>query len=291
MSKTEVARQCLATKKQGKKLNIAKKIISMTRAKLSHVLNTQNSVTPPPTPQRFDFVGIPHHIPEKKKNFFEEIFNNFFTKPTKRKWSFSFIGICLLILFTNRKCYEILTEVLVLPSISTIYRLSNDKIPLQGELITNISNLERLCSDYRKKLQISNYSVINGFLAVDALSLDPFIEINMDGKIDGITNSIFINEELKLKIKDNIKEQENLIKTLRNITINSAFVYQFQPVDPRYSPFVVHIMSSNSSKATQKQVDLLYYISLILKEYKFKVIGYASDGDSAYNILANQYMD
>ncbi len=76
-----------------------------------------------------------------------------------------------------------------------------------------------------------------------------------------------------------------MIKRLKNITINSAFVYQFQPINSYYRCFTVYVQSATSGKATQKQVETLYTISKKLKQMNFSVYSFASNGDTMYHKL------
>lgn len=76
-----------------------------------------------------------------------------------------------------------------------------------------------------------------------------------------------------------------MIKRLKNITINSAFVYQFQPINSYYRCFTVYVQSATSGKAIQKQVETLYTISKKLKQMNFSVFSFASDGDPMYHKL------
>lgn len=74
-----------------------------------------------------------------------------------------------------------------------------------------------------------------------------------------------------------------------NVSINSAFVYQVQPIDPSYPCFIIYIQASANGKATVREVGTLTEIQKSLHGAGIQIIGFAFDGDNAYNLLHEQY--
>lgn len=145
-------------------------------------------------------------------------------------------------------------------------------------LIKIVLNTEKV-TKLAKKIKIP------GVLSVDAISFDPYIKIDKNGSVRGVIGHIQIDQNELKKIKTIIKEQEKLIKKLKNITTNSTFVYQFQPVSSEYKCFTVFVQSSASGKAKSMQIETLKKLSKILNEQNFSVFSFASDGDPTYHPL------
>lgn len=129
--------------------------------------------------------------------------------------------------------------------------------------------MNEICENYREENEINNSIKIPGVLAVDALSLDPYIKIDNMGNISGIIGKLILSSEDLLKVKKVVNEQEELVKKLKNITINSAFLYQFKPINSYYKCFTVYVQAVTSGKASQKQIDTLFTISKKLSENNF----------------------
>ena len=89
-------------------------------------------------------------------------------------------------------------------------------------------------------------------------------------------------------LKSMLSDQEMFIKKLKNKTINSAFVYYYQPLDPMYKCFVVLILGASSGKASSIQADMLKKIAVILKAHNFSTMIFAADGDTGYNRYVHQ---
>ncbi|KAK8888888.1 hypothetical protein M9Y10_033628 [Tritrichomonas musculus] len=180
--------------------------------------------------------------------------------------------------------YIYLSNSLLLPHYNALTTYMKQQTKLNPEKIS-LDNLNEICENYREENEINNSIKIQGVLAVDALSLDPYIKIDNMGNISGIIGKLILSSEDLLKVKKVVNEQEELVKKLKNITINSAFLYQFQPINSYYKCFTVYVQAVTSGKASQKQIDTLFTISKKLSENNFSVFSFASDGDPSYHKL------
>lgn len=181
-------------------------------------------------------------------------------------------------------CYIYLSNSLLLPHYNALTTYMKQQTKLNPEKIS-LDNLNEICENYREENEINNSIKIPGVLAVDALSLDPYIKIDNMGNISGIIGKLILSSEDLLKVKKVVNEQEELVKKLKNITINRAFLYQFQTINSYYKCFTVYVQAATSGKASQKQIDTLFTISKKLSENNFSVFSFASDGDPSYHKL------
>ena len=68
-------------------------------------------------------------------------------------------------------------------------------------------------------------------------------------------------------------------------------MFQVQPYDITYKPFVVHVLPSPNGKANEKIIDILHYIRDEVKKRNVNIRSFAFDGDSAYKNLHKMYYE
>ena len=266
------------------------------RLRLAKAQKSRSPTPIPPTPKRElqkkntsnFFTGTPRFITENSKAFAKDINDNAKVYKNHRKWSKISLRICALIFLISFTAYKSLKKIIILPSINTLYNFMDTYESYDVETITVFDKISQTLKDYRKVNEINDNDEIVGILSVDAVSLTPHIKIDGNGKIFGLTEEIAINQSELPKLKMLIGEQETLIKKLKSSTINSAYVYYYQPLSPIYRCFTVFIQPSSSGKACKKQVDLLYKLKEILQKEKFLVISFAADGDTGYSKLVSK---
>ena len=209
---------------------------------------------------------------------------NIHIQKNHRRWSKTTLSIFAVLFLTSFAAFIRLGKSLCIPSKNTMYRFVNSFKALDIERITEVSKVKELLIAYKRENNIDDNVFIPGVLSVDAVSLTPHITIDNNGKIKGIkknTDFDISNEDIA-SLKDLIKEQEKLIEKLKKETINNAFVYYFQPLDPTYRCFPVYIMGESSGKAGKKQSEMLEILSGELKKYNFVSLFFAADGDTGY---------
>ena len=154
--------------------------------------------------------------------------------------------------------------------------------------ITQLDQLETTIINYKRTNQIDADINIPCILAVNAVSLNSHITFDDNKKVHGLTHDIQLDKEEFERLNLVFKNDEYLIKKLKNQTVSRAFVYYFKPINPLYKCFTVFIKGSNSGKAKIEEIDLFYRIQDTISKFNFNVISYASDGDSTYKILAQK---
>ena len=271
-------------KKALKTIITQKKLLKMQQGKIEKLISSSRENSP--TPQNI-YQGFPHYITDKSKTIGNEIFINQYRNPNARRWSKISISFFIGLLIISPSTLLYLYRCSLSPSKSTLYEHIYKNFDFKSENLINISQINKICKQYRFDNEIAESVEIFGVLAVDAISLTPHIKVGEDGAIYGLIHSINISKEKIDIVKFEIEKQEKLIAFLKNETINNAFVFQFQPLNPNYQCFVVHIQSSNTGKANYIQIDLLEKIATKLKFENFTVISYATDGDSGYKSLVN----
>lgn len=198
--------------------------------------------------------------------------------------------IFTLLFLTSPAAFKLINSSMITPSESNIKRiLANQSLP-KIDMIVNISKIDDIILDFKLRNNINNDEIINGVLAVDALSLTPVLKIKNDGSIEGLINSSHLNKSELDHIKNIIQYQQDLIRTLKKKIITDAFVYQFQPIDPKYKTCVLHVLGANNGKASNLQVKLLNNISKILNDNNLSVSSFSSDGDNGYRELTSEML-
>lgn len=132
-----------------------------------------------------------------------------------RKWSPTTMKIFTLLFITSPAAFKLINSSMITPSESNIKRiLANQSLP-KIDMIVNISKIDDIILDFKLRNNINNDEIINGVLAVDALSLTPVLKIKNDGSIEGLINSSHLNKSELEHIKSIIQYQQDLIKTLK----------------------------------------------------------------------------
>ena len=232
-------------------------------------------------------------IIENTRVVINDMQKNIHVHKNHRKWSFTTMSIFAVLFLSGFMAYKHLNKSICTPSLYSMYCFLDSYKTLDVEKLTDINRVANLMHDYRKTNNIRNNTIIPGVLAVDAVSLTPHITIDDNGNIKGIKDYIDVdlNSDDLERIKQTVKEQENLIRRLRNATINCAFVYYFQPLDPMYKCFPVFILGESSAKASTKQANMLETLACLLKENNFSTLIFAADGDNGYYKYVQQTID
>ena len=68
-------------------------------------------------------------------------------------------------------------------------------------------------------------------------------------------------------------------------------MFQVQPLDVRYRPFIVHVLPAASGKSNERVVELLHEIRGIVKKRNINIKSFAVNGDNAYRNLHLMYYE
>ena len=118
-------------------------------------------------------------------------------------------------------------------------------------------------------------------LDVDVLYFTPNVRINELGEIDCIdpnTDFFVGKKEFRMFTKDP-KVLEKFL-TLNVYKFRSGFVFQVQPYNILFKPFVIHVLPSMSGKSRVDVVVILHKVRKIRKCRNINVKSFAFDGDT-----------
>ena len=205
------------------------------------------------------------------------------------------INLALQIRSISQKAYDILHNNLFFPNKSYIMVKFHESISDLPEKITNTENVGEIINIWKQKFNIPKSQVIKACLAVDALYFKPDIKITMDNLIFGMItdndSKVFLPKDSIQYFTNKPSSFEKFLALNWNKIIKAGFVFQIQPYDFKYKPFVVHIFPSTNGKASCIIVDLLFQIRELAKNRRIRIKSFAFDGDNAYHQLHLKYFN
>jgi hypothetical protein len=77
----------------------------------------------------------------------------------------------------------------------------------------------------------------------------------------------------------------DFLKTHWDRVLHAAFVFQVQPLDPGFRPFVICVEPAVSGKARKEHMQILQELKLICGLERITIGGFATNGDSGYDPL------
>ena len=134
------------------------------------------------------FTGTPHRIPPNTGHFLDQISFNIGRHMNHRRWSILMLSISAFILFSSYSAFNYLRGNVLLPSRSTIYRFLNKFDKFGVDSITSIEKVYSTIHQYKKTNDISNEIIIPAILAVDAVSLHPYVTIENKNEVKGLVS-------------------------------------------------------------------------------------------------------
>ena len=231
---------------------------------------------------------------ETRQEILTNMIWNFFVEPKQRRYSVKMMRFAILIAGISFTCYTMLRKFLILPDYSTVFRHSSQDLDANVQRLTKIDGLKSYIPHLVEKVQeqCSDCVRYGGFLAVDAISLQPHIDVTKDGFIEGVLdNDHNLSSDELSEIRSSYLKYEQFVKQLENKTITDSFVYNYQPLVAGVKPIPLFLDPSTQGKATSREIDRLAELSNILEEAGLPVKGLAFDGDSTYSKLHRQFFD
>lgn len=121
--------------------------------------------------------------------------------PKTRLYSHEIIMFACGLLAIGLSAYLYVQHFLPLPHIRTVYRHQSEYLTIKPNMLTNISNIDEILSQYKDLIKETTNKTDNYFvIAVDALSTSPFVNINKDKNITGLLpNDITLEESFLLE--------------------------------------------------------------------------------------------
>ena len=193
------------------------------------------------------------------------------------------INLALQIKLVSSKAYEILANNLPFPSSSYIDERFRDSISDIPQKITDLKGINDIINMWKEKLHKSKSLLINACLSVDALYFKPEFKIKIDDWVSSFSTSNEKDICLPKKFFNNFSKSPSSFQTFLDLNwskiIKASFVFQIQPYDLRYKPFVVFIRPSPNGKVSAEIVDLLYKIRKIANNMRILIKSFVFDGD------------
>ena len=191
------------------------------------------------------------------------------------------------------KAYKVLEERLHFPSERQVIYQKDKILGNFPKDLTDITSLEKISNIYRDKNEIPRSQGLDACLAVDAICFTPDVKITEDSQIYGIEfkqrEKKFIPENIYKLFTKNPKELENYITLNYEKLTKAAFVFQVQPYNVAFKPFVIHVYPSPNGKSSEEIVELLHNIRNELRKKHIYIRSFAFDGDNSYLELHRQY--
>ena len=210
------------------------------------------------------------------------------------QYSAELLSLAIELKTISPKAYKVLTQRLPFPKSSKVEQTMNEIVEDIPQQLQNLEQIDSIVDLYKDKhhIQISNKNKLQCCLAVDALYFTPEVKFKEDGEIEGIQFSE-VNYSISKKalscFTKNPREIDNFLTLNGDNLIRAGFVFQIQPYDIRFPPFVVHILPSVNGKANDQIVNILHQIRQKLKKRNIVIKSYAFDGDNAYHELHRIY--
>ena len=193
------------------------------------------------------------------------------------------------------KAYAILASNMRFPTLSRVDMKFKAAIADIPQKLTDTECIGELVNMWKEKHGISKSENIDACLAVDALYFKPDFKISENDCISGAA----FNEDIKGSLPEgSFSHFDNSPSALQAFLelnwdriVKAGFVFQIQPYNVRYKPFVVHIKPSPNGKASDEIVELLYKIRDVVKNRRITIKSFAFDGDNAYKQLHVMYFE
>ena len=210
---------------------------------------------------------------------------NSFLRPSGRRYSRFTKLFSMGLLLISFSVFKFVRNFLPLPSRQTLKQSFYSDLSFDAKILTDLSQISTITSEYRTRENISQSEKIKAVLAVDAISFDKVLKIDSKGNIIGTTQDEIVGSNEMENLEKRFTSFENFVRQRKEFLISDAFVFQVQPVLADYPSFVAHVMPSSQGKGTDREVNLLFTIHEKLETEHFTIISYAFDGDTCYSGL------
>ena len=240
-----------------------------------------------------ELFNLKSQMEETTHSILQDLTNH--TADKRIEYSSETLALAMEILAISPKAYSILSKKLNFPNSKTVEEKYRQIIGNFPEKLTNISEINNIVNNYREKCGIEKGKSIAACLSVDAICFSPDVKISQESEIFGIE----FNEELKKFTPDNLysmftedpKALDMFIELNFDSIIKAGFVFQIQPYDVKYKPFVVHVLPAPNGKASTTVVEILHKIREEVEKRNIIIKSYAFDGDNAYLELHKMYYE
>ena len=198
----------------------------------------------------------------------------------------------VLLSFVGEFWYNILQQILELPSFRTVQRWRKEITEEYGFTSECFNGSKESIEMLRNKLWkegTDNRCV----LAIDAASVNPQVKIDITGEVHGMTEEFEcdLTPEEAMLIRVDPEEYKRFIAENIEYVSKYEFVVLLCPLDPAQMSFPVLCSVANSGAATEETRNSLDKVKRAAEECGFDVVGYAFDGDRQYLQYSNLFLD
>jgi hypothetical protein len=131
-----------------------------------------------------------------------------------------------------------------------------------------------------------NSDPVPSILSVDAVVFRPNIMIDESGKVEGVDGiNPLESPDLFTQFVLDRDAFRGFLAEHFDRAYTSLFVYQIQPINPKFTCCSVHVAAAISGKGTEITVATRESIARDFNNSVFSVLGYAFDGDSCFGRL------
>jgi hypothetical protein len=183
--------------------------------------------------------------------------------------------------------YRTVREILSLPSERCLQqKFMNFRLRVR-QALTDIAHINLLISIWREAKGISGSAdSFSAILSVDAAALRLTVTFDESGKMEGLDRIHHLDApDIFTQFILNPCAFRDFVLSHFDRAYSLLFVYQIQPINPRFTCRLVHATSAINGKGNEGTVMTLEAIAAKLRDASFPVLGYAFDGDSYFNSL------
>lgn len=197
-------------------------------------------------------------------------------RPSYNKEIYDMSMLCYL---TSAKSYRILTQLLPLPSIASLYRTYQDRLHDFNKRLTDLTMVHESVSRIVEQIMSLRPDTIANFhftLAIDAFSFQSFVsrnsgETRRDGRDGGDTDFE--------RILESDDEPRRVSVTPSQVEFRYGFVFMLIPHDQRIRPRVVHLAPATKGAFSNEIEEKASVIRGICNSKGIRVWLQATDGD------------
>lgn len=205
------------------------------------------------------------------------------------RWHYFVLTLFATVYAISPNCFYLFNNTIITPSDTTIKKF----LRTNRDNVIGSNDIEKINSSIIKYKETNDIheNEIFGILAVDAVSTEPVVKVSKNGEVKGLISPKNLTKEEIIELQNEVRKQESFVKQVKNITVSSAFVYQWQPLNPVYPCSVIYIEPSTNGKANSNQIKILERLKESLDANGFKVVAFSTDGDSGYRPLVKRTLN
>ena len=166
----ELARKAAELKKSKKMLVACQRRERLLKMSRMHE-KSDGSRAATPSQEKSMFHGDPHYLQDKRYACLHELYQLARVSANRRRFSMKLIALALAVYLISGPAYNLLREVMPLPSRKTLNSRTATTGRFNPLLLENLSDIKSVVRNYRETNDLDSMEIV-GFLAVDAIAFD-----------------------------------------------------------------------------------------------------------------------